>query len=156
YAPRSDKNQKDPGGVVLWDVKTRARTWQARLEVSAGGVEKVIFSGNGKIMAAWCVPEDGYRTVVLWDVPRRTRLGQSDDELQVGDFVVDFDGTVLAASVYGKRGNGGTLLWQIGGGKVDRLQKGPVWSSIGLHSLAFSPVGKTLAAGDAGKVKLWN
>ena len=151
-----DRRVRHPpgGGVVLWDVATRKRLVDKPLSVYARQVSSVAFSPDGKTIAA------GYRTfvgagggVVLWDVATRERLVDLSLHENEGDVLsVAFspDGKTIAAG-YGRRsysggGGGGVVLWDVAARKrrVDErlsVEEGEV------RSAAFSPDGKTIAAG---------
>ena len=142
------------GGVVLWSEKSRERVVPDPLVVREGSVLSVALSPDGKTIAA------GYGTaigvarggVVLWDVVQHTRLPAEPFSVKEGSVTsVTFspDGKTIAAG-YGFLGAefvvAGVVLWNIGGRtrvKEDPLpvREGQVWS------VAFSPDGKTIAAG---------
>src|SRR5208337_4093923 len=156
-------------GVVLWDVATRSQLVKAPLAVSEGDVQSVAFSPDGKTLAAGYA--GGSSGVVLWDVATRTRWGESPLAVPAGDVrSVAFspDGKTLAAGCCLRRflvkfgsipsGEGGVVLWDVA--IRSQLVKAPLAVSEGdVRSVAFSPDGKTLAAGYAGGssgVVLWD
>ena len=150
------------GGVVLWDVPLRGDLPLKNSGVE-GGVESVAFSPDGKTLAA------GYGGVggglVLWDVATRRRL--AEDPLTVKEGGVEGgvesvafspDGKTIAAG-YGFVGVGvvgyGVVLWDVATRR--RLAEDPLPVKEGyVKSVAFSPDGKTIAAGYVGGVVLWD
>jgi Tol biopolymer transport system component len=140
------------GGVVLWDAAGRKRVVDAPLEVKEGWVSSVAFSPDGKTIAAGyhLISDDG--GVVLWDAAGRTRLVDAPLVVKEGDVLsVAFspDGKTVAAgySLRGELGGGGgVVLWETAG--RTRLVDAPLEVEEGsISSAAFSPDGKTLAAG---------
>ena len=125
-------------------------------------VASMAFSPDGKILTAGGY--DGY--VKLWDVsdPARPRqVGQlitgNGSENSVTSVAFSPDGKSLATGGYdfGIRA-GAVMLWDVSDparpGQVGHLTVG---NGNGVHSVAFSPDGATLAVGDAdGAVTLWN
>jgi len=154
------------GGVVMWDVGRRDWLAGKPLDVAEGAVICVTFSPNGTTLAAGCYIKGG-GGVVLWDVGRRQRLAGKPLDVAEGTVVsVAFspDGKTLAAGydkegLIGAGGPGGVVLWDVAqwerlAGKPLRVAEG------GVGSVAFSPDGKTLAAGYdrflRGGVVLWD
>ncbi len=155
------------GGVVLWDVAAGKRLVDEQLAVNEGGVRSVAFSPDGKTIAAGFAAGDG-SAVVLWEAPARKRL--RDEPLSVAEGHVcgaafSPDGKTIAAGYFGDPGGGGfggVVLWDLSARK--RLGDEPLSvKEGGLRSLAFSPDGKTIAAGYSvigtvrrGGVALWD
>ena len=126
-------------GVALWDVERRARLGERPLDFPGNSVSSVAFSPDGKTLAA-----GGSSRVVLWDVARRVRLGElprlMDDEYPVSSLAFSPDGrTVLTV------GGGALALWDAASRKPISEPFGDLDQSI--ECAAFSPDGKTLAAG---------
>jgi WD40 repeat protein len=87
------------GGVVLWDVAARQRLTEFPFAVSEGHVEGVVFSPNGKTLAAGVSGREG-GDLVLWDVAARSRLEQTPPTFRGRDFACmafDPEGKILAA-----------------------------------------------------------
>ena len=138
------------GGVLTWDVATRATVADIPLTVYRKDVP-VAYSRDGKILAAGC--RGG---VMLWDVAAGRRL--VDEPLavprgDVGALAISPDGRTLAAGF-------GALATGVGAGRADsaivlwdvptrtRLTDEPLWiNARNVEAVAFSPDGKTLAAG---------
>jgi hypothetical protein len=152
------------GGVVLWDVATRKRLADEPLPVTEGAVMSVAFSPDGKTLTAgFHVGVGGGGGVVLWDVAAPKRL--ADEPLPVTEGAVmsvafSPDGKTLAAGLFRAfgvaGGGGGVMLWDVAARR--RLADEPLRvkeRSVG--NVAFSPDGKTLAAGFFGVgVVLWD
>ena len=144
--------------VILWDVASRTPLGEP-LKGHQPWVNSVAFSPDGKTLAS--ASED--ETVILWDVASRTPIGQplKGHQAWVQSVAFSPDGKTLASGAFSPKGktlaagsDGGTvILWDV----ARRTPLGePLkshWHSV--HSVAFSPDGKTLvAAGD--KVALWD
>ena len=170
YHVRQPAGFSDFGGVVLWDAAGRQRLAGGPLAVKEGVVNDLAFSPDGKTLAAGY---EGDRTgrggVVLWDMAGRQRLTRGPlavEEGVVSSVAFSPDGKTLAAG-YRRLArvpfSGGVVLWDAAGRQ--RLTGGPLAVEEGrVRSMAFSPDGKTLAAGyhgrqggsDFGGVVLWD
>jgi len=155
------------GGVVLWDTTRRARLQDQPLAVTEGYVRSVAFSPDGKTLAAGyqVVPIGGGGGVVLWDTTRRARLQDQPLAVAAGyvaSVAFSPDGKTLAAGCRDIDGGGihvGVVLWDTT--RRARLQDQPLAVAEGrVASVAFSPDGRTLAAGYSGRgrggVVLWD
>jgi WD40 repeat protein len=116
-------------------------TLRATLQGHAGWVEKLAFSGDGRILAS--VGEDG--NIKLWDVAQGT--AKNSFQWTAGtlrDVALSADGKLLAAA--GGHAKGEVRIWDAVSGKqlgvLNRLAKQA-------HSVAFSPDGTALAWGSA-------
>ena len=168
------------GGVAF--SKPRCERGSFDYGVPEGEVGGAAFSPDGKTLAAgyevrsvqtWSVPgsQDVAWSggVVLWDVAARTRLVEEPlavPEGGVGEVAFSPDGKTLAAG-YGVRSDhkdvawsGGVVLWDVAA--RTRLVEEPLAVTEGwVEGVAFSPDGKTLAAGytgtaGSGGVVLWD
>jgi WD40 repeat protein/uncharacterized caspase-like protein len=135
--------------IKLWDVSTGVEL--RSLEGHSGfvpsvAVDSVAFSPDGKIL----VSGSRDNTVSLWDVPTGTELRSLKGH---GVISVAFcaDGKTIASG----NDDGTVQLWDLTTGTELRTFKG---HSDYVHSVAFSPDGKTLASGGGQDqtVKLWD
>jgi WD40 repeat protein len=138
---------EDAKTFALWDIATGKPVLQFR--GSPGTIQSVLFSPNGKIIAAVDSGEDG-GSIGLWN----SETGKEIRRLAVPSRATD----ALAFSRDGKRlaavGDGVVQLWDVETGKD--------LSRIGEHqgtvcSVAFSPDGRTAFTGCADRlVRVWN
>jgi hypothetical protein len=148
-------------GVMLWDVAARKRLGDGPLVVRAGYVMSVTFSPDGTTLAV------GYGSnAELWDVAARRRLGDAPLVVNADVNSVAFspDGKTLATGYFINdydRSSGGVVLWDVAA-RRPLLDTPLVVKEGGVEGVAFSPDGKTLAAGyhiygaDNSGVVLWD
>jgi serine/threonine protein kinase len=127
----------------------RELTWNQR--PLDGDVYTLAFSPDGKVLA--CGTVDG-GSIVLWDATTGTQvLAMANPDGRVRQIAFSPDGTLLA-SAGEDRGVGVVRLWKVNGDLQFTSHTPGVWSA---WSVAFSPDGKTLAAGlESGEVWLWD
>ena len=150
--------------VSLWD-----DTMSRRLHSFAGAADRLAFSPDGKLLATTGANEvsgevgkyfGGSRTVVLWDVASRAKIGSLDPLIPVagsGDisnvvspFSVAFHPQKPIVATAGL--DGLVRLWDLRRGGAPRVLAGHERPII---SLAFNARGNKLASGDFGAVNVW-
>ena len=110
----------------------------------------MVFSPDGKSVAAGASYTGGKPDVVrLWDVARRQELPAHRTESAINSVAFSPDGKILALggaapAAPGEKGPGEIILWDVTTGQERAKPTGP---PIGVYVAAFSPDGKTLAAG---------
>ncbi len=134
-------------GVALWDVAARKRLVDDPLSVKEGSVKSVVFSPDGKTIAAgYDVSAGG--GVALYDVAARRRVGDKPlpmKDLYIVSAAFSPDGKTIAAG-YSDVTGGGVVLCDVAA--HGRLVNEPLSvKEGGVYRVAFSPDGKTIAAG---------
>jgi WD40 repeat protein len=159
------------GQVKLWDMRDGAV--QAAIKGYRAGVLSMAFSPNGTILATGGGAPDRQGTFVgevkLWDVEALREPSALKGGILDGGMIYSVayapDGTTLGVgggwvSVNGAQMRGAVELWDLSSGKVRAQLRDELPPSDGpnqVSALAFSPDGKTLAAGlQGGSVKLYN
>jgi Tol biopolymer transport system component len=140
------------GVVYLWDAGSWSRlaTLVVPSNDSGGQAGYMAFSPNGRILAVG----DSDGTTYLWDVARRTRIAilsyHNSPPSGISGVAFSPNGQTLATL------GATTVLWNVSArNEVGTLPA--VDSSLDNCSIAFSPTGKTLAAGCNGRsTHLWN
>jgi WD40 repeat protein len=136
-------------GITLWDSGTHEPIGQP-ISGAEARVRSVAFSPDGKTLG-W-VGDDG--RIVLWDLERNQRLGESLPLINVNTIAFSNDGRTLVAG----GASGRVVLWDFQRGE----QVGaPLIAVTGLEphvrAVAFSPDGRTFAsAGVDAKIILWD
>jgi WD40 repeat protein len=138
--------------ITLWDVARRMRLVTVVRGLVGGGRgslyeggSAVAFSPDGRILAA-----STGREVILWDVARRTQLGEPLPG--TGQAAFSPDGRTLAAAIPTSPNERSTVgLWDVG-----RRIRVATFPSLG--AVAFSPDGHTIATTDeeSSTIVLWN
>ena len=127
--------------VNLWDVATRTNI------ATLDGGRSVAFSPDGRTLV-WGAND---RTVKLWDIENEnitTLEGHTD---LISSVAFPRDGTIFASGAW----DGTVRLWDIKTKQhIVTLGRHRGW----VHSVAFSPDGRTLASGGSGdgEIKLWD
>jgi WD40 repeat protein len=142
------------GEIILWDMATR-QPIGTPLTGHIDSVRSVAFSPDGKMLAsASCSklnPNKYYEClqgeIIFWDVATRRPIG---DPIKahtdfVNNVVFSPDGKMLASS----SNDSTVILWDV-------ATRQPIGQSIEGSNVAFSPGGKTLAAGTNLTIVLWN
>ncbi len=135
--------------VRLWDVATAK---ELRQLAHPGNVSSLAFSPDGKLLAVG----DSTGSVHLWD-PRTGKtvrqLLQAKEEVLSLAFAPDGKTLAVGSLVSAPRGQpmqSKLRLWELATGQVRHLFEG---KSIGVHSVALGPNGRTLVS--AGGTGLW-
>jgi RNA polymerase sigma factor (sigma-70 family) len=138
------------GLVQVWEVETGK---EVRLQGSLGGhrlvVRSVAFSSDGKTLAS--AGNDGW--VNLWDVITGLQTRQLENYKEAVESVAfSPDGRLLASAAADRT----VRVWDVAAGRLLRRLDAPGdWYAYLRCTVAFSPDGKTLAAGSWRSIRLW-
>jgi WD40 repeat protein len=150
----------EDGVVRLWDVATQ-RPIGSPLTGDVSTIYSIAFSPDGDLLAAG--HSDG--TVQLWDVASGQPMGASlaPHAGEVLSVAFSPDGATLATASTSAADRSTVQMWDvnsrqpIGGPLAEQALGTSALGSLTVSSVAFSPGGKTLAAGSSdGVVQLWN
>jgi WD40 repeat protein len=124
------------------------QTWNQRRD--EGNLESLAFRPDGKVLA--CVKGNG--SILLWDVAARAELRPlSCPDRAVTQVAFSPEGTLVASA--GQNQGGVVRVWKVATGQL-RFTFRPA-GALAAWCVAFSPDGKTLAAGlESGEVCLWD
>jgi WD40 repeat protein len=130
---------------------TAPRPVAALADPGAQGTTSLAFSPDGKLLAA----ADGVGKVYVWRVTGRSLIATFNvpggGGYRIGGAAAFSPDSSLLAVTNG----GGAYVWSVTTRTITALPGPP--GTQGVDSLAFSPDGKTLAAGDAdGQIYLWS
>jgi WD40 repeat protein len=138
----------DNGSVLLVD--PRGKSLLEVLPGDRGPVTNVAFSPDGRLLAAGT--ETG--RVLLFDTARRTALPPlfSGPDRTVDDLAFNNDGLLAVADNHRRVGESRLTLWD----PIRRVSLQAFPHQAFVDTIAFSPDGRTLAAGSYGRVELWD
>jgi WD40 repeat protein len=133
------------GTIIVWDLE---RTLRLGVRIGDRRSLALAFNPEGTILAS-----DDRRSVVLWDVVHRSRLGEPlrahTDSVEALAFSPD--GKTIATGSWDKK----VILWNV---KQHRPRGPPLAGHTSVvHAVAFSPDGRTLASGGSdNRIILWD
>jgi WD40 repeat protein len=136
--------------IYLWNIKTKTLIG-ALANPHSGGVNSLAFGGHqGSIIAAG----DNNGQTYLWNRAKRSLIGSllsATVTQHVKQVAFDSAGNILATA----DGPGHIYIWNVATRTFIASLQYP--GELGMLAVAFSPSGKTIAAGDINpRVSLWN
>ena len=144
------------GWVMLWNVASRGVIATLEEPGDFDEATSLAFSPDGTTLAAgtW------HSRILLWDVATREAFTLDGTRFEVHSLAFSPDGTTLAAGFATLWEEDGMVqLWNVGRTPevVATLEGESSQFADGVGSVAFSPDGRLLAAGDrAGRILLWD
>ncbi len=143
----------DPGDAKLWDAKTGKLVASLPVPAREGGVLKLAFSPDGKLLAGsvGVLPNPKPPgVIVLWDVAGRRELQTLRGHgARIMALAFSPDGRTLVSGGEDRS----VRFWDVASGReVGRVDGNPGW----VRSVAYSPDGKILAIGSGRTLKLWD
>ena len=150
---RADWYNADPGNVKLWDAQTGAFLASLTAPVDEGGVLKLAFSPDGKLLAGAVGELANPKPpglIVIWDLDaRRPLITLRGHSARITALAFSPDGKTLASG-----GEDRTVrFWDFAGGR----ETGRIDNKLGwVRFVAFTPDGKTLAIGSGKSLRLWD
>ena len=149
FSPDGKWIANDNLGVKLWDVHTSTTVTGGPVLSRRGTVEKLVFSPDGKLLAAASLSRVG-GGVTIWDIERQQvikTLKQDARWTEVLEFSPDMENLLLAVA-----DDDANI----------ELYAAPDWhhhatiATASVHDLAFAPDGKILVSGGIGDVEFWS
>ncbi len=142
--------------VRIWDVDGGKELRRISSNKDARSIDCMAWSGDGKILATWSYANPVQHPVCLWDAETGKSLRELNAGMdQIESLVFSPDSKMLAALGMERRsGRTVILLWEVDTGRPLPPLDAPIGgANVGAYAhtrVAFSPDGRTLAAGGQG------